>query len=173
MDPSSPFYRARRAIFLSSLAAPFTPWVCHPWEEGPMGWQFKAHGMTVRRPVGWQFKAHGMTVQRPVDWRFQCRCRQLCKCLTGCPEAIMAHDTCHSSIGFYLGSKRRFVFRALPLYIPGSTFLISSFSAETYCQSTTVILVKDHPIHFATPVVNTLPPFNCYIHPRLTSSVHS
>ena len=39
----------------------------------------------------------------------------LCKHLTGCPEAIMAHDTCHSLIGFYLGSKHRFVFRALSL----------------------------------------------------------
>ena len=37
----------------------------------------------------------------------------LYKHLTGCPEAIMAHDMCRSLIGFYLGSKCRFVFRAL------------------------------------------------------------
>ena len=35
------------------------------------------------------------------------------KGLTSCPEVIMAHDTCRFLIGFYLGSKRRFVFRAL------------------------------------------------------------
>ena len=35
------------------------------------------------------------------------------KGLTSCPEVIMAHDMCHFFIGFYLGSKRHFVFRAL------------------------------------------------------------
>ena len=62
MDPSGPFYKARQATFLSSSVAPFTPLVCHPWEEGLMGWQFKAHGLTVLMPVGWRFKAHGLTV---------------------------------------------------------------------------------------------------------------
>ena len=32
---------------------------------------------------------------------------------TSCPKVIMAHDTCRFLIGFYLGSKGRFVFRAL------------------------------------------------------------
>ena len=34
------------------------------------------------------------------------------KGLTSCPEVIMVHDTCLFLIGFYLRSKRRFVFRA-------------------------------------------------------------
>ena len=71
MDPSGPFYKARQATFLSSSVALFTPLVCHPWEEAPMGWQFKAHGLTVLMPVGWRFKwlwvngsnACGLTVQ--------------------------------------------------------------------------------------------------------------
>ena len=37
MDPSSPFFKARRALFLSSSVTPFTPLVHHPWEEGPNG----------------------------------------------------------------------------------------------------------------------------------------
>ena len=32
-----PIFKARRALFLSSSATPFTPLVHHPWEEGPNG----------------------------------------------------------------------------------------------------------------------------------------
>ena len=106
-----------------------------------MGWRLKFYGLTVQglwvdgfKRLGWQFKWLG--------WRFKCGRRQLYKHLTSCSEAIMAHDTCHSLIGFYLGSKCRFVFRALFLQIPESSLPISSFSAKTYCQSATVILVR-------------------------------
>ena len=47
MDPLGPSYKVCQAIFLSSSVAPFTPWVRHPWKEGPTGWRFKAHELTV------------------------------------------------------------------------------------------------------------------------------
>ena len=62
MDPSGPFNKARQAIFLSSSVAPFTPWVRHPWEDGPMGWRFKAQGMMVQRPWDDGSKTCGETV---------------------------------------------------------------------------------------------------------------
>ena len=63
--------------------------------------------MMVRNSGDDGSKARGSTVS--------IRTRELCPTLIGCPEAIMMHDTCHPSIGYYLGSKCRFVFHALPL----------------------------------------------------------
>ena len=51
-------------------------------------------------------KVKGTTVGKAEVVRYTKR-------LTSCPEVIMAHDTCRFLIGFFLGSKRRFVFRAL------------------------------------------------------------
>ena len=56
------------------------------------------------------------------------RGRQVYKVLTSCPEAFMAHDTCRLSVGFYLGSKRRFVFHAL--FLNHSLPLISLLFTE-------------------------------------------
>ena len=41
--------------------------------------------------------------------------RQVYKVLTSCLGAFIVHDTCRLSVGICLGSKRRFVFRALLL----------------------------------------------------------
>ena len=56
MDPSSPFYKARWALFSSSSVAPFTPLVRHPWEEGP-------NGVTVQSSWVDGSNACGLTVQ--------------------------------------------------------------------------------------------------------------
>ena len=129
------------AIFLPSSVAPFTPWVRQPWVEGPIGWRFKVLGMTIQSSDDdskfWGWRIKGLWVDG-----FNADAMNCTLAMTGCPEAIMTHDTCHFSIGFFLGSKRRFVFRALPLYISHASFLISPFSAETHYQSATIILVK-------------------------------
>ena len=58
--------------------------------------------------------------------------------LTGCPEAFMAYDTCRLSIGLYLGSKHRFVFRALHLLKPIPFLSFPCFSQKIHCQSKSV-----------------------------------
>ena len=85
----------------------------------------------------------GVTIQDSRDDGSRFKIRELCPPLTGCPEAIMTHDTCHSSIGYYLRSKCRFVFHWI---LSHSSFLISLFFAETHCRSTSVVLVRDHSV---------------------------
>ena len=96
---------------------------------------------------GWRLKFLGMMVQRLVGRQIQRGRHELRPFLAGCPEAIMMYDMCRSLITFFLKSKHYFVFRALPLYISHSSFLISPFSAETHCQSATIILVREWSVH--------------------------
>ena len=147
-------------ILFSCPLRPF--WSVIIEKKGQMGWQLKIYGLTVKglsvdgsrfmgwqlKWLGWRFKWLGWRFQwlgwwfKWLGWQFKCEHHQLYKHLIGHPEAIMAHDTCRSLIGFYLRSKCCFIFHALFLYIPESSLLISLFSVETYCQSTTVILVR-------------------------------
>ena len=74
-------------------------------KEGQMGWRLKNYRLTVQ--CSWVDGSNEWV----NDWKRR-RC-QVYKHLTSCPKAFMVHDTCRSLIGFYLGSKRRFVFHAL------------------------------------------------------------
>ena len=75
MDPSNPFYKARRALFLSSTVAPFTILVRHPWEEGPNGvtiqnlWVDGSNdcGLTVQNL--WVDGANADTISRVNIWQ--------------------------------------------------------------------------------------------------------
>ena len=58
--------------------------------------------------------------------------------LTSCPEAFKAFDTCRSLIGLYLGSKRRFIFRALHLLKPIPFLSFPCFLQKIHCQSESV-----------------------------------
>ena len=145
IDPSGPSDQARQALFLCSSVAPFTPFgPSLSAEGGQLGWLSNKHMQTVRCSWvdGWNIDVNGdrlnwddgwnvkQTVTRFMRWRLKCQAdgdkvygmtdrkewgRQVYRVLTSCPEAFMVHDTCRLSIGFYLRSKRRFVFRALLL----------------------------------------------------------
>ena len=105
-------------------------WSVFIWEKGAnwgdgqiiTSWRFNVHGLMaeistwmVTGSMGWRLKCrvNGDKVYGMMVWKN--RGRQVYKVLTSCPEAFMALDTCHLSVGFYLGSKRRFVFHALLL----------------------------------------------------------
>ena len=83
------------------------------WEREPIRVTVKKLQVDGSMFIGWWLKWLG--------WRWQCqwvdswkrRGHQVYKHLTSCPETLMVHDTCHFSIGFYLGLKHHFVFRAL------------------------------------------------------------
>ena len=129
MDSSGPSHRARRASFLSSSVAPFTPFGSSLFEKrSQLGWRSNNYRLTVQCSwvEGWNIgvnddKLNGMTVEmsawtvtRLMGWLFEkTEVVRYTKFLTSCPEAFMAHDMCRLSVGFYLGSKRCFVFRAL------------------------------------------------------------
>ncbi|XP_050250466.1 uncharacterized protein LOC126697499 isoform X1 [Quercus robur] len=58
-------------------------------------------------------------------------------------SAFIKHATCHSLNGRCIGSKRRFVFRALPIYIRRLTLSFFNFHSENICQSEAVNLVRE------------------------------
>ena len=60
-------------------------------------------------------------------------------------SAFIKHATCHSLNGRCIGSKRRFVFRALPIYIRRLTLSFFNFHSENTCQSGAVNLVRANP----------------------------
>ena len=72
MGPSGPSYRARRASFLSSSVAPFTPFGLSLFEkEGQLGWRLKNYRLTVQcswvddwNDVVDGDKVNGMTVEK-------------------------------------------------------------------------------------------------------------
>ena len=73
-------------------------------------------------------------------------------------KSFMSYDTCHLSNGPFLGSKHRFVFRALPLYISLISLSFFHFTPRTHCQSAFVILVRDHSVQL---LYSSLTPFLC------------
>ena len=72
MGPSGPSYRARRASFLSSSVAPFTPFGLSLFKkEGQLGWRLKNYRLTVQcswvddwNDVVDGDKVNGMTVEK-------------------------------------------------------------------------------------------------------------
>ena len=100
--------------------------LCRPTNCGtvrPISWrsvnlefyplQFPPHPMDLSPSSR---RTHGVMVQDSGDDGSKFRgTRELCPPLTSYPEAIMTHDTYHSPIGYYLRSKRPFIFRELPL----------------------------------------------------------
>ena len=63
----------------------------------------------------------------------------------------MMHNTCRSLIGFFLGSKRRFVFRALPIYIyhtPPFSFL--HFQLKHIARALPSTLSESNPFNTCT-----------------------
>ena len=114
MDPSSPSYRARQASFLSFQLHPSPLLVrCYlrkraNWGDDKriIGWRFDVHELTGEYDGVNRDKVEGTMVGKEELVKYT-------KCLTSCPEVIMAHDTCHFLIGFYLGLKCRFIFHAL------------------------------------------------------------
>ena len=116
-------------------AAPFTLWVRHYLYGRTLRvtvWYYL--GLTVKENLGRRLKiievdgSPGGDGLRLFDDRL---------------SSIYEHATCRFSIGFSIGSKRRFVFRALQVYIYNtspSSFI--HFTAKTHCQSATVNLVR-------------------------------
>ena len=98
-------------------------------KKGQLGWQLKNYRLTVQCSwvdgwndwvdgsmfMGWRLKWLGWQWQRQWVDGWKRRGRQVYKHLTSCPKALMTHDTCRFTIGFYLGSKHHFVFCALLL----------------------------------------------------------
>ena len=84
--PSGPSWIWSFMFNFPSSVALFTSSGCDLWVEGPLGWQFYLDPEKLARP---------------------CQASQ---------ESFMAQDMWHSTIGRSLGSKRPFVFRAVPLY---------------------------------------------------------
>ena len=156
IDPSGPLHKARRTPFYPLQLPPSPLLVHHYWEGGPNGVTVKNLWVDDSRFIGWRLKWLGWWW---LGWQLKMRTSSGVQTSNRLSGSIYAHDKCRSLIGFYLGSKRHFVFRALFLQIPESFLLISSFSAKTYCQSTTVILVKPTRSY-------------CYIDRRHTRSVH-
>ena len=124
-----PIFPGLSGLIFILFSCPLHPsWFVFTWEnranwgDGQIitSWRFDVHRLTaeisawtVTSSMGWRLKCrldsdkvYGMTVRKN-------RGCQVYKVLTSCLEAFMALDTCHLSVGFYLGSKRRFVFPAL------------------------------------------------------------
>ena len=155
MDPSGPFYKAHWALFLSSSVALFTTLVRHPWEEGP-------NGVTVQNLWVDGSNASGLTVQDLwVDGSNECGLTDQMRTPSSCAniwQVVWKPLWCMTHVVLWLV----FISLRLPCSFPINTrvyFFISSFSAETYCQSATVILVRP-------------PRSYCYINRRHTPSVH-
>ena len=53
-----------------------------------------------------------------------------CENMLTCFQAFMRYATCHFLIGFFIGSKRRFIFRASLIYITYFSFLISTLFSQ-------------------------------------------
>ena len=135
LDPSGPMWWKPIMLNSAPSAAPFTLWDRHDL----YGWTFRVTvwyylGLTVKENLGRRLKINevdgspGGNELRLFDDRL---------------SSIYEHATCRFSIGFSIGSNRRFVFRALQIYIYNtspSSFL--HFIAKTHCQSATVNLVR-------------------------------
>ena len=106
-----------------------------------IGWRFDVHELTGEYDGVNGDKVEGMMVGKAEVVRYT-------KGLTSCPEVIMAHDTCRFLIGFYLGSKRRFVFHALSYK---TTHFSSHFS--TFLRNT----LSEHVRHICQRSVHSIP----------------
>ena len=167
------FMEIRQPRVLSSSVAPSPHGsVTFEWKD-PCGdslrfrrCRFKVQDMTVKSPGddssksrGWRFEVQGMTVRSPGGDGFDTDLWTM-STLTGCLEAI--YDAWHVSYFHWILSWIETSLR-LPCtssIILHSSFLISLFSAETYYQSASLILVRDHSVQVLysslTPFVRSL-----------------
>ena len=134
----------RQAIFLPSSVAPFTPWVRHPWVEGPVGWRFKALGVTVQSSVGRRFQTR-MPWTAPMPDR-----------LSG-----SHYDAWHVSLFDWILSRIKASLRLLCISSINISVFLSHFSIFSW---NTLLEHNCHPCQrpirsVAISVINTLPPF--------------
>ena len=163
IDLSDPFYKARRASFLSSLVAPSPLLVCHYWEGGP-------NGVTVKKFMGWRLKVHGLTVQglrvdgfKRLGWRFKWLGWQLQK------RTLSAIQTSDKLSGSHYGAWHVSFFDwflsqietlpCLPCTFPINTKVVSS---HFFIFSWNILSERNR--HIVITTVDTFPSFAWFIH---------
>ena len=161
MDPSSPFYKARQASFLSSSIAPFTPFGPSLLrKKDQMGWRLKNYGLTVQgsqangsRFMGWQLQKTGCTniwqvVRKPL-WRMT----HVVLWLVFISNQSVASSSVHFS----------YKFQSLP-------FLFLHFQLKHIVRAQPSSL-SDQPVHIVIKTFNTFPPFTWFIRHRFRKLV--
>ena len=167
MDPSDPFYKAHRALFLSSSVALFTTLVHHPWEEG-------SNGVTIQNLWVDSSNASGLTVQDLwVDGSNECELTDQMRTPSSCAniwQVVWKPLWCMTHVVLWLV----FISLRLPRSFPINTrvyffhFFIFSWNILSErnrhpCQTAPFILLYQ-PLTYSLcsldlPVINLLPPF--------------
>ena len=109
LDPSGPMWWRFIMLILAPSVAPFTLWVRHDLDGRTLRvtvWY--CLGLTVQEYLGCWLKIPKVD-SSPGGHELQLFDDKL--------SSIYEHATCRFSIGFCIGSKRHFVFRALQVYI--------------------------------------------------------
>ena len=136
MELSNPSYRNPSTYSFILFNCPLTPWVCHLRVEGPVGWRFKIQEITVQSPWDDGFGTDSWTVPNPNRlfgnhlWRMTRVIFPL--------NIISDRGVTSTSVHFLY-----------KYHTPPFSFLY--FLLKTYCQSASVILVRDHSIQLLYP----------------------
>ena len=153
MDPSSLFYKAHWALFLSSSVALFTTLVHHPWEEG-------SNGVTVQNLWVDSSNASGLTVQDLwVDGSNECELTDQMRTPSSCAniwQVVWKPLWCMTDVVLWLV----FISLRLPCSFPINTRV---YFFHFFIFSWNILSERNrHP----------WPRSYCYINRRRTPSVH-
>ena len=136
VELSGPFYGDRSTYSFVLFSCPVTPLVRHLRAEGPMGWWFKIQEMTVQNLGDDSFDMDSWTVPTPNR-------------LSG--NHLLRMTRVILPLDIILDRSIASVFVHFPYKYHTPPFSFLYFLLKTYCQSASVVLVKDHSVQLLYP----------------------